>query len=134
MADSVPLSVAEQVRRAKVRARLYQSYKQVADKGSFSPHGIKVEEALEALICIAQRPPSDGAEAYQADLMEDVCSACPNQQFSGYCPMRAAKQCQLFGNVVNVMETIRAALSEVDQSFENQPFDCHGFRRHASAD
>jgi len=134
MAIPTLVSVPEQIRRAKVRARLYRTYPQVAETGSFSPNGIKVEQAVEVLIDIARRPGGAGAEPYLAEVMIRICPACPNRDLNGSCPMRTDGRCQLFGNVEQVMETIRWALAAADQSFENQPFDCHGYRHRAAAD
>jgi hypothetical protein len=69
-----------------------------------------LESKLDALVAIARRTRSDCVEPYLAEILDDVCAKCGNQQNSGYCPLRHSGECVLYACAGPIMWAISGAL------------------------
>ena len=65
---------------------------------------------VDELIRIARRTASTRTNAYTVQIVDGVCSLCPNTMFSGHCRMRQSGQCQLYPNIAKVFEVISQTL------------------------
>jgi len=72
-----------------------------------------LETHLDALVDIVRRSTAMAIEPYLVQILDDVCSHCPHQTVSGYCPQRVAGPCLLFRFAEPVVRGIRRALEEM---------------------
>ena len=62
-----------------------------------SAEGAKVmENRLEELVGIVRRSTAEAVEPYLNQFLDDICSKCPHETVSGYCPQRVAGPCVLY--------------------------------------
>jgi hypothetical protein len=77
-----------------------------------------LETHLDALVDIVRRSTAKIIEPYLVQIMDDVCSHCPHQIVSGYCPQRATGPCIVFRFADPIVRGIRRALEEMgDEPF-----------------
>ena len=86
----------------------------------FSPDGGDMRGAmdvivlhLDELIDIVRRSTAQRIEAYDAQLLDEVCPHCPRQQPNQRCALREAGECALFRYIDAVVVSIGAALKEI---------------------
>ena len=97
----------------ELRARQPDLFAQATLK---QPGGIvTVDEHLDALVDIARNMTADRIEPYLARMIDDICARCPQQSVAGYCALRHNGACALFANARLILETIDAALRELDE-------------------
>lgn len=75
-----------------------------------SPDGMALEQVVDELIRVARRTASTRTNAYTVQIIDGVCSLCPNTMFSGHCRMRKSGQCQLYPNIAKVFEVVNQSL------------------------
>ena len=59
----------------------------------------QIERQLPELLRISRRTSADNIEPYLNQIMEEICSKCPIQQCSGYCPVRNEGGCIFFSDL-----------------------------------
>lgn len=72
-----------------------------------------IENHLEELVGIVRRLTAEGVEPYLNQLVDDICSKCPDQTVSGYCPQRAAGPCVLYRFAGPIVAATARALREM---------------------
>jgi len=68
---------------------------------------------LDALVDIERRTKSDRIEPYLAQLLDEVCGACPKQDRSGFCPLRYEGTCVIFAHAQPILRCIALALEQI---------------------
>ena len=94
-----------------------------AGKGEVrTPDGAAVIEThLDALVDIVRRTTAEAIEPYLAEFLDDICSKCPHQHVSGYCPQRSAGPCVLFRFAEPIVGAVGRALREIgDEEYVRQ--------------
>ncbi len=76
---------------------------------------------LDGLLDIARRSTASQMECYLSQILDKVCSCCPYQQHSGFCPLRGAGVCPLYCYAAPVLAALRKSLEEMDSKPEPQP-------------
>lgn len=83
-----------------------------------SPDGLPLEKVVDELIRIARRTGSNRISAFSVQIVDGVCSLCPNTMFSGHCRMRQSHQCALYPNLGKVFAVIdQSLLASGDAAF-----------------
>lgn len=72
-----------------------------------------LETHLDALLEIVRRSTAEAVEPYLSQILDDICSKCPHQTVSGYCPQRTAGPCVVFRFAEPVVRAIGRALREM---------------------
>jgi hypothetical protein len=72
-----------------------------------------LETHLDALVDIVRRSTAEAVEPYLAQIHDDVCSKCPYQTVSSYCPQRVARPCIVYRLAQPIVKAIGSALREM---------------------
>jgi hypothetical protein len=72
-----------------------------------------LEAHLDALVDIVRRSTAGAIEPYLAQIHDDVCSKCPYQSVSGYCPQRTIGPCIVYRFAEPVVRAIGDTLREM---------------------
>lgn len=86
----------------------------------------QIERQLPDLLRISRRTSADNIEPYLNQIMEEICSKCPAQQCSGFCPVRNEGGCILFRNprlVINVIDRFFSAQPKEAQALASSRVD-----------
>ena len=75
---------------------------------------IALDAHLDTLIEMSRTMTADRIEPYLARIIDDVCATCPQQDPSGYCPLRHVNDCVLFSHARLILETIDSVLRDLE--------------------
>jgi hypothetical protein len=80
-----------------------------------------IETHLEEIVGIVRRSTATTVEPYLAQILDEVCSRCPHQTVSGFCPLRADGPCVLFRFAEPIVRAVgRALLDMGDEEYLRQ--------------
>lgn len=107
----------------ELHGTLLQHTPNVSEKLASQPAGNPAffDRYLDGLIDIARRSTASQMETYLSQILDNVCSCCPYQQHSGFCPLRHAGVCPLFCYAGPVLASLRRTLEDIDAKPENEP-------------
>ena len=75
---------------------------------------LDLERHLDEIVDVVHRSTADHIEPYLLQFHEEVCTRCPHQEPSLYCPLRSAAECALFRHPRTVVSAVRDALREIE--------------------
>ena len=114
--SSQPLTSARRSQvLAKVREALRAAHPELfEDQRLKKPGGIAgVERHLDGLVEIVRRSTADRIEPYLAQIIDQICSHCPNQRVSGHCPLRLSGRCATYRDARIIVNAIAGALRDM---------------------
>lgn len=100
----------------EVNEALRQDCPDVLQRSRFVPKGnlTDLDQHLEELVPIVRRTSATRIEPYLAQILDDICTKCPYQQPSAYCPLRHDGNCLLYRCAGPIVAAVRRALCEID--------------------
>lgn len=78
------------------------------------PSLAEVDKHLDELVLIVRRSTATRVEPYLAQILDDICPHCPQQQPIGYCPLRHQGDCILYRCAGAIVAAVRRALREIE--------------------
>jgi hypothetical protein len=115
-AHTSDLTVAE--RRsllAEVHEALGLEAREVLQKAEAQPGGLAgLDRHVEELVPIVRRSTATKIEPYLAQIQDDICPHCPQQQPSAFCSMRHEGNCVFYRYAGTIVAAVRRALCEID--------------------
>jgi hypothetical protein len=124
MADAIGIDIAQRQRLLdELHGTLLQHTTTISEKLVDLPAGNPVffDRYLDGLVTIARRSTATQLECYLSQILDNVCSRCPYQQHSGFCPLRHAGVCPLFCYAGPVLDALRRTLDEMNHTLKNEP-------------
>jgi len=115
------LSVADKkLVLSEIRGELQRSCPQLLQAvGDNAPGGLaELEANLDKLVAIVRRSDAEHIEPYLAQIHDDICSKCPHQEHSHFCPLRYDDKCVLYVGVGPIVAATRRALREIEIEHE----------------
>lgn len=101
---------------SEVHEALRQECPHALERSRFVPKGnlSDLDQHLEELVPIVRRTCATRIEPYLAEILDDICTKCPYQQPSGFCPLRHDGDCILYRCAGTIVAAVRRALREID--------------------
>jgi hypothetical protein len=124
MADAIGIDTAQRQRLLdELHGTLLQHSTTVSEKLVDLPAGNPAffDRYLDGLVTIARRSTASQLECYLSQILDNVCTRCPYQQHSGFCPLRHAGVCPLFCYAGPVLGALRRTLDEISHAPDNEP-------------